>query len=297
MKATLAQIAPKLGRLDDNLALHRRIITDAWAAGSDLVVFPELSLTGYLLRDHVPQVAQPAADLPGLLAGLTPGTRPLEVALGFVELSAGYQCYNSAAHLRLAPGQAPELLAVHRKVHLPTYGMFDERRYFAPGQSLRAYESPLLGRSGMLLCEDLWHPSAVYVLSLDGPHLEGLQCLLALANSPARGVQDTSRETVANLEVWRRLNWLYAALFGLVVINCHRVGVEDSYVFTGGSEVLAPGGEALARAELFEEQLLEVEFEPADLVRWHRSVSPASLAEDLAVVQRELGRIMGEAYR
>lgn len=298
MKATLAQIAPKLGRIDDNLARHRDILTSAWAAGGELVVFPELSLTGYLLRDHVPHVALTAAELAALFTGLgAAGAAPLETVVGFVELSRGCRCYNSAAYLRLSPGAEPVVVAVHRKVHLPTYGMFDERRYFAAGRRFRAFETGALGRTGLLICEDLWHPSSAYVLSVDGPQLEGIRGLVGIANSPARGVQDTSQGTVANLEVWRRLNWLYARLFGVVLLHCQRVGVEDSYIFTGGSEVLAPGGEVLARAAMFDEELLEVELDVADSVRWHRSVSPVTTSEDLEVVRRELDRVVAEAFR
>ncbi|NUQ00251.1 MAG: carbon-nitrogen hydrolase [Armatimonadetes bacterium] len=298
MKVMLAQIAPKLGRLDDNLELHRRIIAEAWASGHDLVVFPELSLTGYLLRDHVPNVALAAEELTGLFGGLGDGReRPLEVVVGFVELGASYRCYNAAALLRLKPAQPPGRLAVHRKVHLPTYGMFDERRYFAPGRTFRAFQSGVLGRAGLLICEDLWHPSSAYVLSVDGPCNEGIQALIGMANSPARGVADTTHDTVANLETWRRLNGLYASLFGLVLLHCQRVGVEDSYVFTGGSEVLAPGGEVLARAPLFAEQLLSAELDIDSLVRWHRSVSPFTMADDLDVVRRELERVSVEAFR
>ena len=297
MKATLAQIAPKLGRFEDNLELHRSIIQDAWAAGRDLVVFPELSLTGYLLRDYVPHVACTAAELTerftGLGADLGAG---LDVVVGFVELSAHYQCFNSAAYLRFEPGARPELLAVHRKVHLPTYGMFDERRYFAAGRTFRSFETPALGRTGLLICEDLWHPSSAYVLAVDGPRFEGVQAILAVANSPARGVRDTSQHTVENLETWRRLNWMYARMFGVLVFHCQRVGVEDSYIFTGGSEVLAPGGEPLARAALFEEELLDVEVDVDARLRWHRSISPFTMADDIDIVRRELERIEREAF-
>ncbi len=298
MKATLAQIAPKLGRFDDNLELHRQIVAEAWQAGRDLVVFPELSLTGYLLRDHVPHVACRAADIAARFADLGTACRQgIDVVVGFVELSEHYQCFNSAAYLHLEPGAQPVLQAVHRKVHLPTYGMFDERRYFAPGRTIRAFDAAVLGRCGLLICEDLWHPSSAYVLAVDGPRFEGVQAIIAVANSPARGVHDTSHHTVANLETWRRLNWLYAKLFGVLLLHCQRVGVEDSYIFTGGSEVLAPGGEPLARAPLFEETLLEVELNLADTLRWHRSVSPFTMADDLDLVRRELARIEQEAFR
>jgi len=298
MKATLAQIAPKLGRFDDNLELHRQIVAEAWQAGRDLIVFPELSLTGYLLRDHVPHVAHRADEVAARFAGLGTGaSRGLDVVVGFVELSDHYQCFNSAAYLRLEPGAPPKLQAVHRKVHLPTYGMFDERRYFAAGRTVRAFDAPVLGRCGLLICEDLWHPSSAYVLSVDGPRFEGVQAIVAVANSPARGVQDTDHDTVANLETWRKLLWLYAKLFGVLILHCQRVGVEDSYIFTGGSEVIAPGGESLAKAPLFDETLLEVELDLSATLRWHRSLSPFTMADDIDLVRRELARIEQEAFR
>lgn len=297
MKVTLAQLAPKLGRVDDNLQLHRQILSDGWGRDDDLVVFPELSLTGYLLRDYVAEVALPAEDLPGLFDGLGLGrARPLDTIIGFVELSAGRQCYNSAAYLHLPPGRRPQVVHVHRKVHLPTYGMFDERRYFTPGGSVRAFETALLGRAGMLLCEDLWHPVCTWLLSVDGPALEGAQCLFGLSNSPARGVGDTAHETVANLETWRRLNACYAKTCGALMFHVQRVGVEDSYIFSGGSEVVLPNGEPLARAPLFDEHLLTVELDLEGELRWLRSTQPLGLGTDAEVVRRELARILAEAF-
>jgi predicted amidohydrolase len=298
MKATLAQIAPRLGRLEVNLAQHRQLLGEAWVAGTDLIVFPELSLTGYLLRDHTAHVALTVAELAASLAGLSAGERAMDAAVGFVELSAGHQCYNSAAYLHFAPGEsAPQVVHVHRKVHLPTYGMFDERRYVNPGRRYRAFDAPLLGRCGMLICEDLWHPSSVFVMSVDGPNFEGMEVLLGLANSPARGAQDTEQFTVANVETWRRLNALYAELYGLVVFHVQRVGVEDQYIFSGGSEIVAPGGEPLARLPLFDEAVVTVDLDLAEMSRWCRSVSPRALAEDVDLVRSELARIERGVYR
>lgn len=297
MKLLLAQIAPKLGRLEDNLARHRDILAEAWAAGAGLVVFPELSLTGYLLRDHVPQVALPRRALVELFDGLTPGAAAMDLVVGFVELSEAGRCHAAAAYLTLAPGAPPVLRQVHRKVHLPTYGMFDERRYFSPGRRFRAFDTPALGRCALLVCEDLWHPVSVWLTTIDGPDHEGAQALVGIANSPARGIADTERFAVANHDTWRRLNQLYAQLYGLLVIHVQRVGVEDSYVFTGGSEVVAPGGESLAAAPLFDEALLEVELDPPALLRWQRSAQPSDVPYQADLVQRELRRIIAEADR
>jgi predicted amidohydrolase len=298
MRVTLAQIAPRLGRLADNLAAHRQILAEAWAGGSRLVVFPELSLTGYLLRDYTSEVALTVEELAAHLAAVAApaGAGPLEVVLGFVELSPGRQCYNAGACFELAPDAAPRLVHLHRKVHLPTYGMFDERRYFNPGRRYQAFESPSLGRCGLLICEDLWHPSSVFVLSVDGPAFEGAGVLLGLANSPARGLTDTERFTVGNMETWRRLNALYAELYGLLVFHVQRVGVEDQYIFSGGSQILAPGGEVLLEAPLFDEAIVSAEIDPAAVLRPHRSANPRALAEDVDLVRRELERIGSAVY-
>ncbi|MBI5832927.1 MAG: carbon-nitrogen hydrolase [Armatimonadetes bacterium] len=298
MKITLAQIAPGLGRVEENLARHRELIAAAWAEGVDLLVFPELSVTGYLLRDDTARVARSTEQLIGELRGIAPGDKPLDVVLGFIELSAGRQCYNAAVYLRYEPGQAtPVLVHRHRKVHLPTYGMFDERRYVNPGQRLAAFDSPVLGRAGLLVCEDLWHPATVYTLSVDGPGFEGMGVLLGIANSPARGVDNTEGFTTANLETWRRLNRLYAEIFGVLVVHVQRVGVEDQYIFTGGSEIVTPSGDTLLAAPLFDEAILSVEIDTELWLRAHRASSPRALGESVHVVRRELERIGSEVYR
>src|SRR6185503_20863567 len=117
-RVALAQIAPRLGELDANLALHLEAIQRARRQGAGLVVFPELSLTGYLLRDDVPEVALRIED--PRLARLLRASRDIDVVLGLVEESPGHRFYNAAAYL-----SGGRVLHVHRKVYLPTYGMFD----------------------------------------------------------------------------------------------------------------------------------------------------------------------------
>src|SRR5262249_15765433 len=145
VRVALAQVAPALGNIALNMRMHRRVITDAARKGADLVVFPELSLTGYLLQDLVPEVAR----VPGASAEtheLRRLSRRIAIAFGLVEESPDHRFYNSAVFL--AGGK---ILHVHRKVYLPTYGMFDEGRDFAAGDSVSTFETPL-GRFGMLIC-------------------------------------------------------------------------------------------------------------------------------------------------
>src|SRR5207249_864089 len=157
----LAQISPKLGTLSDNLNLHLDCIERARSAGANMIVFPELSLTGYILQDLVPDIAlNPQAT--SVLRPLLERCRDIDCVFGFVEVSDHFNYYNAAAYVSRG-----EIKHVHRKLYLPTYGMFDEMRFFAMGESLRTFETPL-GEMGMLICEDLWHPSTIYLHAQEG---------------------------------------------------------------------------------------------------------------------------------
>ncbi|HEX9079266.1 MAG TPA: nitrilase-related carbon-nitrogen hydrolase, partial [Desulfuromonadaceae bacterium] len=158
--AVLAQIKPKLGCVADNLALIEERIEAARQAKADLVIFPELALTGYFLKDLVPEVAR-RLDSPEIIR-LRELSRGIAIAVGFVEVTDDYRFYNSALYL-----EDGEIRHLHRKVYLPTYGLFDEQRYLARGERFRAFDTRF-GRMGMLICEDMWHLSASYILAMDG---------------------------------------------------------------------------------------------------------------------------------
>jgi len=146
----MAQIAPVLAHRERNLALHLEQIEAARRQGADLVVFPELSLTGYFVRDMVPDVAIRAAS--PAIGRLMEAAGPTALVVGFVEESAQHRFYNSA--LLAEEGR---IVHVHRKVYLPTYGLFDEQRYFAAGERIEAFDTARFGRVGLLICEDFWH--------------------------------------------------------------------------------------------------------------------------------------------
>ena len=178
IKLAVAQIDTVLGDLDANLEKHLAQIDDAVQAKADLVVFPELSLTGYALQDLTSAVARPASSEDPIFKPLLEASRNVDVLVGFVELDSRNRFYNSAAYLSQG-----EILHVHQKVYLPTYGLFDESRFFAWGDSIRAFDTPL-GRLGVLICEDFWHASPPYLLWLDGADI--LLVYVRLARSRAR---------------------------------------------------------------------------------------------------------------
>src|SRR6187401_968610 len=281
LRVALAQVAPRLGALDANLARHAALLAEARTRGAGLVVFPELGLTGYLLQDLAAEVAMRLDD-PRLaeLAELTDG---LSAVVSFVEESADHRLFIAAALM-----EDGEIRHVHRKLFLPTYGLFDERRFFAPGDLLRAVPSRLGFGVGIGICEDFWHLPVPQLLALDGA-----QVLVNVSSSPGRDLAATNEVGLGTATSWRTLMRTYAQLTTSFVVFCNRVGVDESISFWGGSEVIAPTGEALFTAPLFEEGLFSVDVSLAD-VRRERVTLPLLRDERPEWQVRELSRIVRE---
>ncbi len=271
----LAQIKPKLGCVADNLAAIESAVDRGVGEKADLAVFPELALTGYFLRDLVPEVALPL-DSPEIKR-LVELSRHISIAVGFVEVSADYCFYNSALYL-----EGGEIRHLHRKVYLPTYGMFDEQRYLARGERVRAFDTKF-GRIGMLVCEDMWHLSAPYILAMDGA-----TTLICLSSSPGRGI--TTEESLGSTTAWQKLTSTTAMFLNCRVLYCNRVGYEDGVNFWGGSEAVDPSGSVVARGRVLEEDFLLAQLEEGALRR-ERIFSPMMRDENLFVTLRELRRI------
>ncbi len=275
-KIAIAQINPRLGDLRSNLALYEEKIRLGVKEGADLVIFPELSLTGYFLRDMVPNVAlKLSAPEIGRLKKLS---RDIAFVAGLVEESPDYRFYNAAVYF--AGG---EIRHVHRKVYLPTYGMFDEQRYFARGDRVRAFDSKF-GRMAILICEDLWHPSTIYLAALDGA-----LAVLCPSTSPLRGITEGQPQD-DNARYWELINRTYAETFGLFVIYGNRVGFEDGVGFWGGSEVVDPFGRRVVKANYYDEDFVIAEI-ALESVRRKRTMAPLLRDEDIDLTINELLRI------
>lgn len=272
----IAQINPKLGNLPANLETHYDYIQRAIDEEASLVVFPELSLTGYWLRDQVYDVAlKPDADFWQPLLELS---WKISLVVGFVELSEDFQFYNSQAYI-----EDGHIVHIHRKIYLPTYGMFEERRFFSPGQHIRAFDTKF-GRVGMLVCNDWWHATGPLILAQDGATL-----MLAPTNSPIRGVSDNKVSN--NTQVWESLMKFHSKVQSSYVVLANRVGFDDGVGFWGGSGVWQPNGHEQARAGLYQEELLVTEFDNS-LIRFERIYSPLVRDERNEVTMRELQRLM-----
>ncbi|HWP81163.1 MAG TPA: nitrilase-related carbon-nitrogen hydrolase [Bacteroidota bacterium] len=276
LKVALAQIDSKVGNVDDNLRHHLEVADRAKRRGAKLILFPELSLTGYSLKDLVWDVALQRSD--SVLSPLLKKSKDISMAVGFVESGENHAIYNAAMFL-----EDGVVKHVHRKVYPPTYGMFEEGRYFSAGRGVSAFDSKH-GRFGMLICEDLWHVSLPYLLALDGA--EGILCLTA---SPTRLAGETSSLGIA--EVNHEQHRAYARLLSLYVVWCNRVGFEDGVNFWGGSTVTSPSGETIAQGKEFNEDLVVAELSSHEVMRARR-FSRHFLDEKPDMVVRELRRIL-----
>ena len=274
----IAQLHPKIGDIAANLEQHLDFIERARAQAVDLLVFPELSLTGYNVQDLVYELAmRPTAEDPTFRV-LLEASRDLDLVVGFVHEDRRHRFYIASAYL-----SGGEVLHVHDKIYLPTYALFDEGRYFAWGDSVRAFDTRF-GRMGMLICEDFWHASPPYLLWLDGADV-----LLLLSASPGRGLDTGDRLASAR---WVELvNTAYASLFTDYVVHANRTGFEDGLNFWGGSMITDPNGEIVAQAPYFEEALL---VQQIDLNQLHRTRSRLPLLRDerTGLMLRELTRIL-----
>lgn len=281
LNVALAQIYPKLADVRVNLDKHLDYTERAISEGADLVVFPELSLTGYQVQDLVPEVAiRTEADDP-VFAALLEASKRIDLVFGFVHQDARQRFYIASAYL--SGGAA---LHVHHKLYLPTYGMFDEGRYFDQGETVRAFNTRF-GRVGLLICEDFWHMSPPYLLWMDGADV-----LIFTSSSPSRGLDASDRLSGTR---WVELvNQAYGSLFTNYVIHCNRVGYEDGKNFWGGSSIVDPDGEFLVHGRYFDETLI---VHSLDLNQIHRTRSRLPLLRDERpeMVGRELTRILNGA--
>jgi len=284
MRIALAQIDCRLGNLPANLATHREALTVMREnGGADLAVFPELSLTGYRLRSDIYRAmlddGQFLRACEGLGAdGLVPS--PMSCALGYVELSQRGAVHNTCAVLQGNCGEPPFR---HRKVYLPTYGMFEEERYMRPGDRFRTVDLTASDggtwRVGVLVCEDAWHDTAWVLMQA-----RGVDLVLVPSASPGRGVES---ERLGSQRSWHGILATQAEFTGCYVAYCNRVGFEDDIHFWGGSAVFAPDGTTVAEGKLMDPDVVFADIDKAAITR-ARLQTPLMADENWDLTLREL---------
>ena len=276
MRIALAQVDCALGDIDANVERAAAAITASRAEGADLVVFPELSLCGYSVGEVATDLAM-AVDDPRITR-LSREAGEMDLLIGFSEVGSGPHTYNSAAYLRDG-----ELVHVHRKLYLPTYGLFEERKHFSPGQQMRAFETRH-GRTATLTCNDAWQPQLAFVAVQDGARM-----LLMPTNS----AQSLFPDRYDSPTYWQDITRFYARMFQVFVVFVNRVGEEGKLRFWGGSHVVDPWGTQVAEAPVDEESLLVVDVDLSS-VRSRRRDVPLVKEARLGLVLREMQRLVDE---
>jgi predicted amidohydrolase len=274
LRVAVAQSDSRLGDLEHNLARASERVAAARADGADVVVFPELHLSGYSIAGVDDDIAIDAHDprLGAVAAEAGEGA----VVLGFLESGRGDHTYNAAAYF-----QAGELVHVHRKLYLPTYGVFEERKHFSPGTALRAFPTSF-GRAAMLVCNDAWQPVLPFLAVQDGA-----QVLLV----PSASSMQTP--LIDNQACWSELTRFHARYLQSYVVFVNRVGEEGPLRFWGGSHVVDPWGEVIAAAPEHREATLCVDLDIANVRRRRREL-PLVREARLALVGREVERLISE---
>jgi len=277
MKVALAQIAPRLGDIQYNLKLHQNIAAKAKKESVDLLIFPELSLTGYTLKDLTQETAiDPQKD--AVFKKLSELSEEISMVFGFVEEAEDGLTYNSSAFL--SKGQT---LHIHRKVFLPTYGMFEEGKFFAQGKNFQTFSTPF-GKAGMMICYDFLHYSASYLLFAGG---SGLNIITSAA--PGRGISDDQFFSTSSM--WELMGKTISRFSSTFVIYCNRVGIEDGKVFAGGSFIYNPGGNLIAQASYIDEDYLVADIDLEE-IKTFRKKWPYKRDDKPEIILEALKRIV-----
>ncbi len=249
MKIAIATIYPILGDINKNIALHQKYIDMAIQNKADAILFPELSLTGYFVKDLVPDLS-----IPGDKLNIFDSSK-IDIIYGAIE-SERYQYYNTGVYLHRGG-----VSHIHRKIYLPNYGLFDEARFFHKGNSLMTFDAGQY-KAGILVCEDLWHPENIAALASCG-----LDILYALIASPINGIDEHG---ITSANFYKDMAKVYAKLYTTNIIIANRSGVEDGFSFWGEAIACDPYGHFL-KQEKTDEYMSIVEIHKADLfnARWH----------------------------
>lgn len=241
-KIAIAQVDSVVGDVEKNIKHHVQFVKEAIKQKAEVVLFPELSLTGYSIRDLVWDVAITTSSKK-ILAPLLELSSKIEIIIGCVEEGEDFGLYNSAFLLK-----NKTIKSLHKKLYLPTYGMFEEGRYFTSGKNISIFDEDNIP-SGILICEDLWHIVLPYAISK-----KGAQIIYGMSASPTRKVAKDEpflMDTI-NTEHYKT----YSRLLTCYIVVSNRVGIEDGINFWGGSSIIDPFGKIVAKAKLFDEDLI-----------------------------------------
>ena len=279
MIVALAQIDSAAGDVEANLDKHLEWTQRAIEEGAELIVFPELSLSGDKLGPEVPDVGIDRDH--EMLDPLRDISRKIDLVFGLVERGKRnlYNRYNAAFYY--AEGR---LLYRHRKLFLVNYAVFEEGKHYVPGNNLQAFETRY-GRVCMLLCNDAWHAVSPYIAALDAARMMIV---------PAGSARGTLSDYLEIPETWSHMNRAYSAMMGFYTIFVNRVGTRldehGEFEYWGGSEVIGPRGQEIVKAPYDEEALVFGEIDP-QYVAEQRFKAPILRDARLWIVRQEINRL------
>jgi predicted amidohydrolase len=277
----VVQFKPRKGDVEANLATLQSVFEQLLAgpaAPPHLIVLPEAAMTGYFLEGGVYERSFTAAEFARRLDATwraAKGTTPVDVVCGFYENHEGTY-YNSALYATLG-GLVPQIAHVHRKMFLPTYGVFDEGRFLSRGRHLGVFPTPF-GRAALLICEDAWHAIMPTIAALKGARL-----IVVPSASPGRGLGGGGM--LESVERWRAVASLTASEHGVYVVYAGLTGFEGGKGMSGGSCVVSPRGEVLESLDELSVAILRASLDPAE-VDLARATLP--LLGDLSAVLPDL---------
>ncbi len=274
LRTAIAQMKPVLGDMDENLRIHLQYIKEAKSKGVRLLLFPELSLTGYKLGGETINLAI-SNDAPKIQE-LARHTEKIHVVIGCVEEGTAAQFYNSS--IVVADG---EIEYVHRKLNLATYGRLEEGKYFGTGRYVETFHIDSQWKGSVLICADLWNPALVNLVSLLGA---------TILLSPTNSAEDSVSSEFSNSGGWELVTRYCAMIYGMPILMANRVGTEGGMHYWGGSRIIDPFGNTLALANGDSEQLLiaDIDYAQVRLARFHL---PTVRDSNLELVRREINRI------
>lgn len=259
----IVQVKPAKGRYDENLADATHVFAQLVAEGApDLVVLPEAAMTGYFLEGAVYDLARSAQSFANDLARAwreAAGDREVDLCAGFYENDEGTY-YNSSVYLHVGR-DGHDIVHVHRKMFLPTYGVFDEERFLSRGRRLQTFHTRF-GQMAMLICEDVWHAIMPTIAAI-----KGARVLIVPSAAPGRGIEGEAELT--SITRWREILRATAAEHGVYVVYAGLTGFEGGKGMTGSSCVVDPRGEVVVQAPEIGECIVSatIDLREADLAR------------------------------
>jgi len=259
LRVAIVQMKPAKGRYAENLASAAEAFAQLADAPTDLVVFPEAAFTGYFLEGAVYDLALSAPRFAADLAATwraARGEAPIDLVAGFYENDGG-KYYNSALYLHVDGRGGERIVHVHRKLFLPTYGVFDEERFLSRGRKIGTFETRF-GRMAILICEDAWHAIAPTIAAV-----KGARVLLVPSASPGRGIEGDGE--LASVTRWREMLVSAAIEHGVFVVYAGLTGFEGGKGMSGSSCIVSPRGELLESLDELSVAILRAPLDGAEI--------------------------------